>query len=675
MVGSIAAGATSPGTVPSNRVAVARMRVAAAWPLPRGVRLIVSLLAPVFAALPLDAPALGAQGVTNASFDEAPLLGTAVGGPGWVTRAPGYMLSLDTLHRVDGRASLRSERTDTAIAPFLVRGRPHPAAEVVQTLSPGQARGRGLRVTAWIRTERVAHGQAGLRVRVLAGERQRFLFELRQQAPRGTTPWARYAVDVPVDSDAAGIADELAHEGSGTAWFDQVAVTAIDAPPPVRLDPVFVPPARPPEDATRLLPDSALLPAPEPEPPAVDAAAAAWVRAHAHPIRSLDAPAFADLAFLRPLLAGKRLVQLGESSHGVREFNQVRVRLIRYLHEQLGYDVLAFESSLFACEQTGRRAASLTAVELMQGCLFGIWHTEELVALMEYVRATQRTARPLVLTGFDVAKSTRTVDRARPAFLQRVVAAVDSAYAQDVYVTDSTFYELTRTGLAILSEAERDHYGRFYAALAAWLRPREARLAAAFREDPGLPGLARQVAVSLSYVVQQGAATAVAEQIRHRDRGMAENLQYLLRERYAGRKVITWAHNAHVQHGGFAPGGTPNRTPYRPRTLGTYVAERYANEAYTIGLFMYQGSAANNFGRAYPVLPAAAGSLEAILHRAPWRYAFVDLTRARPEPGSGWIRSTVAARNGGEVYGYIVPRDEYDGLLLIDTSSPPRYVR
>ena len=101
---------------------------------------------------------------------------------------------------------------------------------------------------------------------------------------------------------------------------------------------------------------------------ASDTSRAAWVRAHARPIRSLTDPTDdRDLEFLAPLLAGRRIVQLGESSHGAAEFDEVKVRLVHFLHERLGYDVLAFESPLVECTTTGWRTADLPSRASMEG--------------------------------------------------------------------------------------------------------------------------------------------------------------------------------------------------------------------------------------------------------------------------------------------------------------------
>jgi erythromycin esterase len=77
-----------------------------------------------------------------------------------------------------------------------------------------------------------------------------------------------------------------------------------------------------------------------------------WARANHHPIASVqtfEGDTFADLQFFKTVLKDRRIVQLGESGHGVAEFNHAKVRLIKFLHQQMGFDVMAFESGLYEC--------------------------------------------------------------------------------------------------------------------------------------------------------------------------------------------------------------------------------------------------------------------------------------------------------------------------------------
>jgi len=356
---------------------------------------------------------------------------------------------------------------------------------------------------------------------------------------------------------------------------------------------------RPPEDMSRLLTDAELAASRDSLWALEDPAYSTWVRTNAHPIRSLGASDFSDLRFLAPLLKDKRIVQLGESSHGVAEFNLAKVRLVRFLHEDLGYDVIAFESSFADCDRTQRRSAALSAEELMRGCLSGVWRTAEVLPLLEYVKATQRTDRPLAIAGFDI---------------------------------------------------------QFFRA--------ESR----FARDDDDPAVARQLVRStaawqLMWVDPRGPGAT-------RDSAMAENLEFLLVDRYPGRKVIVWAHNAHIRH---SRGANAASTPQQPRPMGSWVAKRRRAELYTVGLYMYRGSAAAIDRTPYPIRQSRPGSLESILHQAPWRYAFVDFSAAQRERRSEWIWSPLDALELGRYPDRVVPRNAYDAILFIETTHPPEY--
>ena len=606
--------------------------------------------------------------VPNGSFETPALPDVVLQTPAsWYVGGQGYRLSLDTLQPHDGRFSLRSERTDTT---------PHDRRAGrfgvgTQATLPSLSLGRSLRLTGWIRTENVDSGYAGLWMRVDGPSGFLAFDNMNQRGVRGTTPWTRHVIVLPVDSAATRIVFGILHPGTGAAWFDSLTLEVFG---PARPRSVVIAPARPAEDMSRLLSDAELAVVDSGAPPTVDSASAVWVRANAHPIRSLGARDFSDLAFLRPLLDGKRIVQLGESGHGVREFNLAKVRLIQYLHEALGYDLLAFESSLFACDRAGREAASLSAEQLMRGCIFGVWHTEEVLALFEYVRQTQRTARPLVLTGFDVQLS-GAADSGRAGFLRRIVGTLDTAYATRVHATDVALQAgMWGADLATYARREYDRLVPFYDSLATWIHTHRDRLAAVFGNDAAAPALARQTALSMSAYVKQHAADRGQTRVEIRDFGMADNLDFVLDVLHPGKKAIVWAHNFHIQHRGFGGDSARVSVPSQ-RTMGTWVAERRRPELYTIGLFMYRGTAAHNNRTIYDVTPAWPGSVEAILHRAPWKYAFVDLSGAADGPGTAWMRQRLVVKEWGINPTYVVPRDEYDGLLFIDATWPPSYLR
>src|SRR5438094_7386646 len=71
-----------------------------------------------------------------------------------------------------------------------------------------------------------------------------------------------------------------------------------------------------------------------------------WTRSNHFAIASVVSTAgddFADLQFLENVVGDRRLVQLGESGHGVAQFDSAKVRLVEFFHERMGFDVMAFE--------------------------------------------------------------------------------------------------------------------------------------------------------------------------------------------------------------------------------------------------------------------------------------------------------------------------------------------
>ena len=78
--------------------------------------------------------------------------------------------------------------------------------------------------------------------------------------------------------------------------------------------------------------------------PATDA-----IAAPATPVRLAATPGddFADLAPFGAAVGSARIVALDEQTHGGHEEFVLKLRLLRYLHERLGFDVLVLESGLF----------------------------------------------------------------------------------------------------------------------------------------------------------------------------------------------------------------------------------------------------------------------------------------------------------------------------------------
>jgi erythromycin esterase len=334
--------------------------------------------------------------------------------------------------------------------------------------------------------------------------------------------------------------------------------------------------------------------------------------------------------------------------------------------------VIAFESSLFACWDADARAEALGGAGLMVSCPFAVWNVAEVLPLMEYVASTKKTARPLTLAGFDVQYSTP-ADGRRLAIERRMLGATgDTAAAHRWFTFDSTFWEgywkaTAGNSVEAYVTTNYDALTDGYDSLAAAIVAQRPTLEAA--EGRGVVAVVLQSVRGMhAFLGQLRSISDPPRSVERRDIGMANNVNFLLDSLYPDKKVIVWAHNFHIRKDGQAV------APSRLHNMGSWVAVLRRAETYTVGFYMYRGTAANNYRQVYSVLtPREANTLETILYRARLRYAFYDVAGEPQTAGSQWLWDLTSALDWGINKESMVVRDQYDGIVFIDTTNPPKY--
>ncbi len=434
-------------------------------------------------------------------------------------------------------------------------------------------------------------------------------------------------------------------------------------------------------DNNRLLTDAELQTLADPANPVEPPAVRAWIQQNHRVLRSLVVDKdFSDLQFFKSVLGNKRLVQLGESGHGVREFNMAKTRLIKFLHQEMGYDVIAFESGLFECYDADQRAAEFaTPLQMMGASIFGVWSTVEVEELFRYIQTTKSSARPLLLAGFDSQRSAAFRDFRRPAFFRSLMSSIDATAAQQAFAHDSAFsarYAVagqTSGGYQQFSRDLQNELQRWltgYEAIAEFCERNRVRLGQT-ANNPIIPLFAAQCARSAAEFVKQIAATNGGGMIR--DKAMAQNIDFLLKTMYPDKKIMVWAHNYHIRHANtqtlILPGLTPGINVH-----GEYLVELgRRNDMYTIGLLMYRGSAAANNRQVYAINSVTAGSIESIAYQARKHYLFFDMTSQVRSDSTVWMFEQRVAKEWGVNQLLGVWRNQYDGILFIDAVNPPVY--
>lgn len=92
-------------------------------------------------------------------------------------------------------------------------------------------------------------------------------------------------------------------------------------------------------------------------------------------LQSLASDNFSDLHFLEAELKDKNCVLFGESSHFMAECNSIKVRLIKYLHENQGFNLLAFEAPFSNINYVSNQRMNLKAEQMQSMGLYSVWNT------------------------------------------------------------------------------------------------------------------------------------------------------------------------------------------------------------------------------------------------------------------------------------------------------------
>ena len=145
---------------------------------------------------------------------------------GWIAtgKAPDdYEFAIDHAERHSGTRSAR----------IRARESPRDFATLMQEILADDHRGR-VRLSGWIKTERVERGWCGLWMRVDGANGRVLAMDNMVTRPiKGTTDWTRYQVVLDVSEHAAQISFGVIFHGTGAVWLDDVALELVGADVPV----------------------------------------------------------------------------------------------------------------------------------------------------------------------------------------------------------------------------------------------------------------------------------------------------------------------------------------------------------------------------------------------------------------------------------------------------------
>ncbi len=322
-----------------------------------------------------------------------------------------------------------------------------------------------------------------------------------------------------------------------------------------------------------------------------DPAVVAAVAANSAPLATIVPSAAtndADLAAFGAAVGDRRIVLLTEATHGDAATFELKTRLVKYLHESKGFDVLFIESGLYDVARMQQRVAaggdSISAQA--PGRVFYMYsRTEAGQLVLQYVDGTRATATPLALWGHDVPMDGADSTQFLLPDLQAFLAARQSPSLQSADWPG--WLRVAQQGVALdatpLAGADADSF------LA--LSP---QLSAELCGDADTPGDVLQSPAFWCRIVDDihadythlFSATDPHTPTDLRDAAGAANIRWLLDGRLSGQKAIVWLHAVHGIDGWVAPSSCAEAASQECGpgyvNVGTALAQAYGDDVYIV---------------------------------------------------------------------------------------------
>lgn len=384
-----------------------------------------------------------------------------------------------------------------------------------------------------------------------------------------------------------------------------------------------------------------------------------YLRKHSPTIQREASDKMYHFSFLKKQLKGHRIVAIGEFNHGSSEIFKLKNKLIQYLHQELDYDVVLFESGIGEMLLPNYSRDTLSARRMIYS-LVGPWRTRSHVPLMDLVRNSPK----LAIGGFDVQKSGGAFSRV----VRPIAKQIENGTGIDLMALEERNDKLRKllNGRELTDEisSSRKNVLKDYKQVLSFLTTSPIQGSG---EIP-LKLITQTIRNRTAYIDYRYDFLKDKDWNKRwlkRDSLMAENVRFFTEEIYPDKKVVILAHNFHIA----------KHNP-KEEVMGEYLQTMLKEDIYTIGLYAANGSYANN-SRQERMLSASEGpgDIKHYINLQPDEVQFLNIPDSKKK-GIEWIFENIIINDTFNDLSSSKTVDLakwFDGLIFLKTVSPAIY--
>ena len=359
---------------------------------------------------------------------------------------------------------------------------------------------------------------------------------------------------------------------------------------------------------------------------------------------------FTDLLPLKKKIDEAQIVVLGEISHDDGATLHAKSRLVKFLHKEMDFEVLAWEAGFIDCYYMSNALKSEVPLKDAKKYLMsGGWEASEYVnPVFDYARKSWKTDRPLIMAGFDLGRSPKAEKNYLGVFDSIFAKApglkpADSVYSRIDSCAKSIGGSLGNQLAKVISKKGEQTVKFFiYTLMDSLTAGKKSSEVFSTEEKIKYAYFLRSFYfdIELNHLIHQGDETY---QIM-RDKFMADRIIWLIEKLYPGKKIIVWSTTIHFKRNTFLQTQLNGDLSFFNKSAvflqaGDYLDYYLGKKMYTIAFTTFQGEKGIIFPEDHPkkkayeytekIIEPDAGSYEAIAHETEREYLFTDLRSLR----------------------------------------------